>query len=154
MTTFFLYLGNGWVKFCDMRFARLFCLFAPLILAGLCPAQQAVDPTVRYYRMIVLVHMTGSGKANDPIRPEFVPSAIDARKAGIIAWSMQPTDDKKMAIVHIVATDRKAFDALVSDKRSEIKVFEVGKHGKDTVEQEMKKYKKDFDLSKFEVRAQ
>jgi hypothetical protein len=67
---------------------------------------------------------------------------------------MQLTDDKNMAILHVVATDRKALDALLNDKRAEIRVFEIGKHGKDTIEQEMKKYKKDFDLGKFRVVAQ
>ena len=53
----------------------------------------------------------------------------------------------------LVAASRKALDAIVNDKRSEIRVFEIGKHGKDTIEQELKKYKKDFDLRKFQVVA-
>ena len=111
-------------------------------------------PEARYYRLICLVHMVGSGKENDPIRPEFVPArAAAAARDGILSWSAQMTDDKSMAIVHVVAASRKALDAIVNDKRAEIRVFEIGKHGKDTIEQEMKKYKKDFDLRKFQVVA-
>ncbi|HWB54952.1 MAG TPA: hypothetical protein VG722_12190, partial [Tepidisphaeraceae bacterium] len=39
---------------------------------GVLPAQRAAAPTHRYYRLICLVHLTGSGKANDPIMPEYV----------------------------------------------------------------------------------
>ena len=145
--------------------ALLYCLF-PLAL-GAQPAQtglraaqfarhgsHAVDPSLRYYRLICLVHLTGSGKHNDPVRPEFLPPAGAApSRSGILSWSMQMTDDKNMAILHLVAADRAAFDAILNDKRPEIRVFEVGKHGKDTIEQEMKKYKKDFTLDSIRVVA-
>ena len=108
---------------------------------------------------------------DDPIRPEFVPndrgpkaaaavlSAAAAAKPGalrpgILGWSVLPTDHKKQAIVHMVAADRHAFDALLADKRAEIKVFEIGKHGKDAIEGEMKKVRKNFDLEKFRVVVQ
>ena len=146
-------------------YARFLILFA--VFGGMCWCQ-VTQPTVaavqsggngasaeaRYYRMICLVPMTGTGKRNDPVRPEFVPAAgAAASRDGILAWSAQMTDDRKMAIVHLVATNKKAFDALVNDKRLDIRVFEVGKHGKDTIETELKKYKKDFSLEKFRVVA-
>jgi hypothetical protein len=111
-----------------------------------------VAPEARYFRLICLVHLTGSGKHNDPIRPEFVPATAAARD-GILSWSVQMTDDKNMAIVHLVAADHKAFDAILNDKRPELRVFEIGKHGKDVIEAELKKYRKDFDLTQFEVVA-
>ena len=51
-----------------------------------------------------------------------------------------------MAILHVVAANRKALDAILSDKRADVRVFEVGKHGKESIETELKKYKKDFSL--------
>jgi len=77
--------------------------------------------------VVALVHLTGSGKVGDPIRPEYVPTAVDAKRQGIIAWNFQATDDKKMAIVHLVAVNHHAFDAILADARSGVKVFEIGK---------------------------
>ncbi len=114
----------------------------------------AVDPSLRYYRLICLVHLTGSGKHNDPVRPEFLPPVGTApSRSGILSWSMQMTDDKNMAILHMVAADRAAFEAILNDKRPEIRVFEVGKQDRDTIEREMKKYKKDFTLDSLRVVA-
>lgn len=120
------------------------------------PAQQPVDPTARYSRAICIVKMVGAGTHEEPLRPDLVPaSAEEAAKAGIIAWSVLPGDDPKMAIVHIVAKNQKALDAITKDKkeRPDLKVFEVGKHRKTDVERELKLYRKDFNLEKFEVIA-
>jgi hypothetical protein len=131
---------------------------AVLILSGFplsLPAQQhAADPTLRYFRLIGLVHLTGSGRHTDPIRPEYVPTAAAASRDGILAWSIQLTDDKSMAIIHLVASNHHAFDALLNDKRPEIRVFEIGKHDRATIERELRLVKKDFDLDKFRVVAQ
>jgi hypothetical protein len=74
-------------------------------------AQHAVDPAQRYYRFICLVHLNGSGKKGDEIKPEYAPAELGSRE-GIIAWSMQTADDGKMAIVQYVAVNRHAFDAM------------------------------------------
>ena len=118
--------------------------------------QHAVDPSQRYHRLICLVHLSGSGKHDDdPILPEYVPGISDkAARTGIIAWSSQIADDGKMAIIQMVAVDRKAFDAILADKRAEIRVFEIGKDKKEAIESEMRKYKKDFSLDAFRVVAQ
>ena len=117
-----------------------------------CYAQQAVEPSARYYRLICLVHLAGSGKDDDPVRPEYGTSELDAAH-GVVAWKMLLSDDKKMAILHIVATDRKAFAAILADKRGEVKVFEPGKDKKDDIEKELRKVSKDFDLAQLEVVA-
>jgi hypothetical protein len=128
------------------------------VIAGMCvpvSAQHAAEPSARYYRLICLVHLTGAGNlAASAVRPEYVPTAIDVKRQGIIAWGMQLTDDKSMAIVHLVASNRAAFAAILADTRPEIRVFEIGKNSRAQIEAEMQKYKKGFDLSKFEVRAQ
>ena len=115
-------------------------------------AQHAVDPSASYYRLICLVHLTGSGKGADTVRPEYAPIGSRAR-TDIIAWSFQLTDDKQMAIVHLVALDRNAFQAIFADKRPEVKVFEIGKDSRAAIEKEMQKHKKDFNLDNFKVLA-
>ena len=75
-------------------------------------------------------------------------------RAGIIAWSMQVADDGKMAILHLVAEDRNAFAPVLADKRSELRVFEIGKDTPEVIEKEMKKFKKDFTLDSLKVVAQ
>jgi hypothetical protein len=67
---------------------------------------------------------------------------------------MQVSDDGKMAIVHMVAVDRHAFEAILADKRAEIRVFEIGKDSREDIETELKKYKKDFNLDSLRVLAQ
>ena len=93
----------------------VFAIFIAIFTGILAGQQHAVDPTARYHRLICLVHLTGSGKGADAIRPEYAPDPSSAvSRAGIIAWSMQIADDGKMAIVQYVAVDRSAFkDILV-----------------------------------------
>lgn len=85
--------------------------------------------------------------------PAATPAFIKARP-GIVAWSMQLSDDKTMAIVQLVAVDHHAFDAILADTRSEIRVFEIGKDSKAAIEAEMQKHKKGFSLDGFRVMAQ
>ncbi len=131
------------------RFLAAVLLLFPLIS----PAQRAVPPEARYFRLICLVHLTGSGKRGDPVRPEYVPTMADSSRLGIISWSMQPTDDKNMALLHLVAVNHHAFDSILADKRPEIRVFEPGKQSKGAIEAELQKYRKDFSLDKFQVVA-
>jgi len=110
------------------------------LLLGVIAWGQSAPPEARYYRLICLVHLTGSGKHTDPIRPEFIPTTVSSSRDGILGWRVQPTDDKNMAIVHLVASDHRAFEPILNDKRPEIRVFEIGKHSKDTIETELKKF--------------
>ena len=160
---------------------KLLIFLLGLNMAGIALAQKGADPTQRYFRLICLVHLNGSGQKGDPVVPEYVVQGVSTAQAamqaravggnavdapaqsataamsprpGILAWSMQMTDDKHMAIIQIVAADWRAFDAVLSDKRAEIRVFEIGKDKKGEIEKEMRKYKKDFDLASFQVAAE
>ena len=115
--------------------------------------QHAVDPSMRYFRVVALVHLTGAGTLADPIRPEYVPATVHPKRDGIIAWSVLPTDDKKMAIVQLVAVNHHAFDQILADKRPDVKVFEVGKTPKAAIEAALGLAKAGFDLSKLQVMA-
>jgi hypothetical protein len=76
------------------------------------------------------------------------------RGEGIIALSMQATDDGKMAIIQVVAVDRHAFDAIFADKRAEIKVFEIGVDSREKIEDFLKAHKAGFTLDSLRVGAQ
>jgi hypothetical protein len=106
-----------------------------------------MDPSMRYYRLICLVHLVGTGGKGDPIRPEYVPTAIDAKRQWIVAWSFQLTDDRKMAILHVVATNRAGFAPILADTRPEVKVFEIGKDGSAAIEGALGAVKAGFSLN-------
>jgi hypothetical protein len=67
----------------------------------------------------------------------------------IIAFSWQPSDDGKSAIVEFVARDRAAFAQILADPQLTGKVFERGKAARADIERELKKHRKDLDLDKF-----
>ena len=67
---------------------------------------------------------------------------------------MTRTDDGTMAIVHMVAVDHHAFDAVLADTRPEILVFEVGKTPTASIEAAMQSHKQGFSLANFQVVAQ
>jgi hypothetical protein len=154
-TKLVLYKARQSVYLFRMRHVTLIC---SLLLALSCASlfgQHAVDPAQRYHRLICLVHFTGSGQNGDPVRPEYVPGPADARsRAGIVAWSAQPTDDGKMAIVQVVAVDRNAFAAILADTRPEVKVFEIGKDSQQAIEAFMQMHKANFSLDAFRLVAQ
>jgi hypothetical protein len=117
--------------------------------------QHAVDATQRYHRLICVVHVTGSGKKDDPHRPEYVPGPESmSDRSGIIAWSSTPTDDGKMVIIQVVAVDRNAFKAILADTRPDVKVFEIGVDSQDKIEKEIQKHKSGFTLDSLKVVAQ
>jgi len=93
--------------------------------------------------------MIGKGTPADPRRPQYAPWPPNPHgtRTGIIAFNHQVSDDGKSALVEFIARDRSAFAAILADKS--LKVFEKGKDKKADIELELKKYKKDFDLSKF-----
>jgi hypothetical protein len=139
----------------SMRFAAvsLGLLFISTHFTEIARAQHSVEASARYYHLICLVHLTGSGLKGDPILPEYVPAAANVSRSGILAWKMQLTDDKTMAIIHIVAASRSAFQGVLSDKRPEVLVFEPGVQTKAAIDLALQKFSKNFSLSTFEVLA-
>src|SRR5581483_5386533 len=110
------------------------CLFAVLVSLFTinAHAQHAANASARYFRVIALVPLTGTGIHDDPIRPEYAPisagssSTLSSSRSGILGWTFQITDDGKMAIVQFVAANHHAFDALLNDKRPNVRVIEAG----------------------------
>jgi len=119
-----------------------------LVLAAVVWAQRRVDPRNTYNRVICVVPIIGKGTPADPRRPQYAPWPPAQDETGIIAFSYQPSDDGRLALVEFVARDRAAFQAIFNDK-SIGAIFEKGRHPKDDIEKELRKYKKDFDVDKF-----
>ena len=78
-------------------------------------------------------------------------ASVGPSPTGIVAYTWQPTDDKKRALVEFVARDRAAFKAILEDRRPDVKVFEKGKAKKADNLGEFRKWKKDIDLDTFGV---
>ena len=131
-----------------IRLIVVSCLF----LSNFGFAQRKVDPKNTYSRVICVVPMVGTGKVDDPLRPQYAPwpppkpGQAPARNQ-ILAFMHQMSDDGKFALVEFVALDRSAFTAILSDKS--VTTFIKGADKKENIEKELKKYKKDFDLDHF-----
>jgi len=169
----------------------ILCLLLSLGIPGILPAQRAVAPVNRYFRVICLVHLKDAGQGAQGIVPEFATEGMAVAQAaqeaavaaaakgdqsagpqpraekpltaaaaaassrpGILAWSMLESDDGTMAIVQLVAADRHAFDLIFADKRPEIRVFEIGRDKPEAIQNELRKFRKDFDLQNFRVAVQ
>ena len=117
-------------------------------------AQRRVDDRDLGERLILIVPIVGAGTAQDPKRSLFVPTPDDRARdgaAGILSYTAVLSDDKKFALVELVAHDRKAFAAILKDTRTDVKRFDhqKGKDKADDIELEFRKHKKDFDFKKF-----
>ena len=66
-------------------------------------------------------------------------------KQSLVEWSWVPTDDGRFAIVQVSSLDKKALAVLLTDKAI-VQSFSKGKDGKNSIETELKKLKKDFSL--------
>ena len=131
---------------------RFLALALVSVLPVLFAQQRRVDMRNTYYRLLCVVPMTGKGTPADPRRPEYAPLPSTAPKAtGIIAYTWQPADDKKNALVEFVARDRAAFKAILEDRRPDVKVFEKGKAKKADILGEFRRWKRDIDLDTFGV---
>jgi hypothetical protein len=142
------------------------------VLASFLPAQRRVDPRNTYYRLICVVPVVGQGTGDDPRRPAYAPTPSEMKKVqesldaspeaagsegkpvpvstAIIAFAQQISDDGQYALVEFVAHDRAAFQAILDDKSVKV-AFEKGKHKREDIERELKKYKKEFNLDQFGV---
>ena len=129
-----------------------FFLISLLLVSNLGFAQHKVDPKNTYNRLICVVPMVGTGKVDDPRRPQYAPwpppkpGQAPARNA-IIAYTHLASDDGKLALVEFVALDRAAFAGILNDKS--VTSFHKGKDKKEDIEKELRKYRKDFDLNSF-----
>ena len=128
------------------------CVWALILLALASPvaAQRRVDERNFGERLVLIVPLVGDGTPRNPFRPLFAPMPDEIKAGGFIGYTAVLSDDKKFALVELVAHDRKAFDAILKDTRTDVKKFDHVKGAKkEDIEVEFRKYKKDFDFAKF-----
>ena len=65
-----------------------------------------VDPENTHERMVAIVPVTGAGTRTNPGRAMFTDLP------GIIGYKVEFSDDRRFALVELVARDRKVFDAI------------------------------------------
>jgi hypothetical protein len=113
--------------------------------------RRAVSPHNVNTHIITVVPLTGAGTYNDPKRPMYLPAARASvsGRTDILGFIWVPSDDGKSAIVEYVAANKTALQQIYGDKK--LKIFEKGKNGKDEIEAEMKRYRKNFSLNEFGV---
>lgn len=113
--------------------------------------RRTVSATETHFRIMAVVPLVGTGKKGDPIRPDFVPvhKPGDPYHSGIIAYTQIPTDDRKHAIVEMVATSPTAFAAIRADKRVDVVVVDHTTTAKKVVESTLQVYRKGFTLDNF-----
>jgi hypothetical protein len=118
-------------------------------------AQQRVAPGNLYERVLCVVPMVGRGTADDPRRPDHVPWPPDPKAVaagrGILGFTYQVSDDGQVALVELVARDRKALEPVLNDRRPGVKVFERGRTRAVEIETEFRKHKRDFQLDRLQV---
>lgn len=132
-----------------------FGLWTCVLLACCLPvlrAQQPVAARNLHERLLCVVPLIGAGTADDPQRPLFAPARLDpASPSGIIAYSWQPSDDGKLAIVEFVARDRAAFRGILTAGRADVRAFVRGQRSRAEVETEVKRVRRDFALDQIGV---
>ena len=140
------------LSFAPPRFVILTTLL--LLSCNFAAAQRRVDDRDLGERLILIVPVVGAGTAQDPKRPLYAPTPEERTQAGaggIQSYTAVLSDDKKFALIELVAQEGKAFEAILKDTRPDVKRFDLqkGKDKAEDIENEFRKYKKDFDLKKF-----
>ena len=127
----------------------VFCSLGSRMMSG----QHKVDDRHRYERILCIVPITGTGTLEDPRRPQYAPAPggrDSTVRSGILGFHFVESDDKKFALVEFVATDRRAFRAILGD--ANVKSFQKEKDKLSDIQAEFKRYRKDIDLDHFGVR--
>ena len=151
-----------------MRTAKMgTLLLLTAVSVGLLCAQQngkdKPDPRNAGERLVAVVPMVGRGTLADPIRPLFTPVPPTGRQIPIgqdgrlielpeiLGFRYELSDDKKTALLEIIGRDDVALKEIRESRRSDVKVFELGKATKGEIENEFRKYKPSFSADKFGV---
>jgi hypothetical protein len=100
-------------------------------------------------RLLAVVPMVGQGTYEDPKRPMFVPAQGQQGVADDLSYSALPSDDGRFAIVEFSLSKpskegMKSLDAIAGSTAAGVQVFERGKQGRDDVERELRKVRKNF----------
>ena len=131
------------------------CLVALICLIPKSFAQQPVAPENLHERVWAVVPMIGTGTAEDPKRPAYVPAPPPPGKepapSAFLGFASVISDDGKTALVEFVARDKSFFKDLLADTRPSVKVFVKGQATRADVETEFRKVKSTFSLEQLRV---
>lgn len=110
----------------------------------------------------MVLPLIGTGTLEDPVRPSLIPAprsasrvlqtSVAAPQSPILGYTFVISDDGKSALTEIVMRDRSAFPAVAATPG--VTAFIKGVNTRQDIETEFRKYKKDFDVTKFGVRVQ
>lgn len=90
------------------RFVSLLSLL--LSISGSIFAQyRPVDPLNTHQRVVAIVPIVGEGTKESPKKPLLVDLP------GVIAWKAELSDDRRFALIEIVAKDRRLLDAAFTN---------------------------------------
>ena len=123
-----------------------------LLLPGMPEAwgQRRVDERNLGERVVLICPVAGEGTARAPRRPICAPDAAEIGPEAIVSFTSILSDDRKYALVEVVAHNRKALAPLLADARAEVKKFDRSRGAKkEDIETEFRKYKRDFSFDKF-----
>ena len=112
--------------------------------------QRRVDDRNLGERVVLICPVAGEGTARAPRRPICAPDAAEIGPEAIVSFTSILSDDRKYALVEVVAQNRKALAAILADARAEVKKFDRSRGAKkEDIETEFRKYKRDFSFDKF-----
>ncbi|MCX6633452.1 MAG: hypothetical protein NTW28_38140 [Candidatus Solibacter sp.] len=117
------------------------------VLPGLVQAQGRVVGDGWAERLVVVVPMTGKGTYDDPRRPDL--GTLEAKDTALTGWRYELSDDGKNAIVLLSGAHLGQARAVTAKASlAHATVYERGRHSKEEIETEMRKFRKDFSLER------
>ena len=114
-------------------------MLSPVALAQFRP----VDPRLTYERVLAIVPMVGSGRADDPKRPMF----SDSPK--LIGYHAELSDNGQFALVEFVARTREELAVINSSRDARVQTFKKSDAKRSDVLREFQKLKAKFNPDNF-----
>jgi hypothetical protein len=134
---------------------RLTLLSLPALLTFCAFGQDRLPREIQGTHVFAVVPIIGSGTADDPRRPMFVPllkeiQAVAQRQDGVVPLPVlvqfQLSDDGKTALVEFMSHDRTVLLPILMSTAAGVKAFEKGVALMADIEAEFKKNKQSFTL--------
>ena len=115
------------------------------------PSPDAVDLGQLYERVLVVCPLVGKGTYADPKRPALVPAQVKTEGSRgldvVLGYAWVASDDGQRAIVEIIVRDETALREFRREAGTvaEAVLYERGKQPVATVDEALRRVKKDFD---------
>ncbi len=115
------------------------------------PAPDSIDLGQLYERVLVVCPLVGKGTYADPKRPALAPAQVKTEGSRsldvVLGYAWVPSDDGQKAIVEIIVRDETALREFRREAGAvtEAVLYERGKQPVATVDEALRRVKKDFD---------